>query len=260
MPEFNDAFWRWFGASKVVDAQGQPLRVYHGTRAKFTKFRRGKGKIATFISVEEVERYGFFFAEEKEFAQAFAGKDGTVLAAYLSLQNPVDLRYAGDEFDTQMELRGINRKWLLWGEMWEKFDEEDGKKFVAFHPTQIKSATGNDGTWDVDDPDITSNPSARLSQKRMQALAAQLNAEARNGMDGFLTVTGELRAHRDPSYAEVRLPIGPHWTADEVRRAIWEIEALRARDEATNPWIDDEVPPGAVSRAAAGFALLRGAA
>jgi hypothetical protein len=28
-PGFND----WFGKSKIVDEQGQPKRVYHGTRA-----------------------------------------------------------------------------------------------------------------------------------------------------------------------------------------------------------------------------------
>ncbi len=30
--------------------------------------------------------------------------------------------------------------------------------WIAFKPTQIKSATGNDGTWDEDDRDIRSNP------------------------------------------------------------------------------------------------------
>jgi hypothetical protein len=29
--KFNDAFWKWFGDSKVVDEHGQPLVVWHGT-------------------------------------------------------------------------------------------------------------------------------------------------------------------------------------------------------------------------------------
>src|SRR3546814_7013631 len=33
-PEFK----RWFGNSKVVDADGQPLRVYHGTDQSFDAF------------------------------------------------------------------------------------------------------------------------------------------------------------------------------------------------------------------------------
>lgn len=32
------AFWRWFGDSKVVDAEGRPLVVYHGTTTEFTVF------------------------------------------------------------------------------------------------------------------------------------------------------------------------------------------------------------------------------
>ena len=31
-------FWRWFGDSKVVDAEGRPLVVYHGTTADFAEF------------------------------------------------------------------------------------------------------------------------------------------------------------------------------------------------------------------------------
>lgn len=33
-PEFK----RWFGASKVVDRRGKPLRLYHGTSARFDQF------------------------------------------------------------------------------------------------------------------------------------------------------------------------------------------------------------------------------
>jgi len=33
-----EAFWRWFGDSKVVDDEGRPLMVYHGTKADFDSF------------------------------------------------------------------------------------------------------------------------------------------------------------------------------------------------------------------------------
>lgn len=32
-------FWRWFGDSKVVDADGKPLVVYHGTNSDFDQFK-----------------------------------------------------------------------------------------------------------------------------------------------------------------------------------------------------------------------------
>ena len=34
-------FWRWFGDSKVVDDEGRPLVVYHGTNAEFGAFETG---------------------------------------------------------------------------------------------------------------------------------------------------------------------------------------------------------------------------
>lgn len=37
--EFSDKFKRWFGDSKVVDEQGNPLVVYHGTSADIKSFR-----------------------------------------------------------------------------------------------------------------------------------------------------------------------------------------------------------------------------
>lgn len=33
-------FWNWFGGSKVVDKNGQPLPMYHGTNAEFTAFSK----------------------------------------------------------------------------------------------------------------------------------------------------------------------------------------------------------------------------
>jgi len=38
----NDNFWKWFGNSKVVDKQGNPIVVYHGTDNKFDVFRISK--------------------------------------------------------------------------------------------------------------------------------------------------------------------------------------------------------------------------
>ena len=45
-------FWRWFGDSKVVDADGKPLVVYHGTKADIIKFDKRKSRI----------NKGFFFS------------------------------------------------------------------------------------------------------------------------------------------------------------------------------------------------------
>ena len=54
----NDNFWKWFSGSKVVDKNGNPLVVYHGTGAKFDEFdsERTPGGVVWFTSnKQEIE-------------------------------------------------------------------------------------------------------------------------------------------------------------------------------------------------------------
>jgi len=62
-------FWRWFGDSKVVDGQGRPLVVYHGTNQPFQAFARDRLGAATgaghgassafFFTVNEAEAWDY---------------------------------------------------------------------------------------------------------------------------------------------------------------------------------------------------------
>lgn len=62
------AFKRWFGDSKIVDASGDPLLVYHGSGAKFATFDKNKrGATTRAKSAEE----GFFFTSSKSLAYDF---------------------------------------------------------------------------------------------------------------------------------------------------------------------------------------------
>lgn len=91
------AFKRWFGdwendpanASKIVDSNGEPLVVYHGTRSDFTVFDREKGG--------ESNKYayaGFWFSPIKGFGERFLLNtwwgDGVEkeMALFLNLRNP----------------------------------------------------------------------------------------------------------------------------------------------------------------------------
>jgi hypothetical protein len=154
------AFQRWFGMSKVVDDNGAPLVVYHGTDADITEFRTkdndGQGK--------EFPLDGAFFAEHPDAANEFGShKKGTnVIHAYLSLRNPLEREMRDDgegidadwrnpmaEQDVITEARtagndGVIFRSSLTGERY----------FVVFAPEQIKSATGNAGTFSPDNPDI----------------------------------------------------------------------------------------------------------
>ena len=118
-------FWRWFGDSKVVDAQGRPLVVYHGTDAAFDVFDSKKQK--------QDRGPGFWFTTDISRAERY----GAVKQAYLSIKKPGRMtgrtNAAYDAGHDGAKDRGV---------------------WVAFSPTQIKSATGNNGDFDPDNSDI----------------------------------------------------------------------------------------------------------
>lgn len=152
-PEFQ----RWFEQSKVVDVEGNPLRVYHGSNADFAEFDPGTlGKASDFGFAGK----GFYFMDDPEWASGYAevahsdhGGEPVVYAVYLSLQNPLEV----DNYDA---FEGIPRD----HDAAQKIQDDlvaqgyDGiivrgkagnpTEYVAFRPNQIKSATGNSGNFD----------------------------------------------------------------------------------------------------------------
>jgi len=84
----NPAFDAWFGDSKVVDENGEPLVVYHGTKATVDDdfaFDPKKQSDETRLSQQGV---GFYFTENKKQASGY----GKPEAMYLSVQNPLELK------------------------------------------------------------------------------------------------------------------------------------------------------------------------
>lgn len=175
------AFKKWFGDSKVVDADGKPLVVYHGTNSNFDVFENKGGTVSTFISNEKVERSGFFFTPNEKLSMEFGGK---TIPAFLSIKKLADFQYPTQELFNDLEKNGFNTRFFEVrqpNEYWEAFDGSVGKDFVsaltkagydgakivesdtdgrlhetfvAFSPTQIKSATGNSGAFDPQNPSI----------------------------------------------------------------------------------------------------------
>ena len=175
-PEFK----KWFGDSKVVDANGNPLVVYHGTTKDFTAFDKTKQGTST---DEGYLGEGFYFSNDPEMASGYASynaPDGEtsagaqVLPVFVSLQNPAigypkqfgknvvnDLtsKMSRGEITAQemtSRLREMGHDGIIWkgdgpgGEV----SGYQGNEFVVFEPSQIKSATGNRGTFDPTNPDI----------------------------------------------------------------------------------------------------------
>ena len=79
------AFQRWFADSKVVDAEGKPLVVYHGSPNDFTvfsyKFNNSNG---------QAEGRGFYFTDNRSYAEGYQSDGGKLFEVYLSLQNPLN--------------------------------------------------------------------------------------------------------------------------------------------------------------------------
>lgn len=154
-PEFK----AWFGESKVVDAEGKPLVVYHGTAADFTRFDLQRGGAVTGAADA---REGFFFASNPKAADQFTWKDGdkigSIMPVYLSLQNPAysDLVLTGGNGRAAaMQIKDAKAAGHD-GMIFRDSDMLDhrGQVLVAFRPEQIKSAIGNRGTFDPNDPNI----------------------------------------------------------------------------------------------------------
>lgn len=198
------AFKKWFGDSKVVDAGGKPLVVYHGTSTGFTEFdtqRIGQNG-------SSFREQGFFFTDDAGLASDYANESAmrqrrkandrtwpkglpprgdadaaaAVMPTYLSLQNPMTLDMKGraasagktaDAIEKAKE-RGhdgliiVNVDDGTAGEK-AKFSGSD-TIYVAFRPEQIKSAIGNNGDFDGANPDIrfsrAPEPGTKLSPWR----------------------------------------------------------------------------------------------
>ena len=145
-------FKRWFGNSQVVDAEGNPLVVYHGTNTEFAEFKAGDGMLGK----------GIYFTPNAKSAQLYPmlqnmrtqreGREAgaiSVMPVYVSLRNPLVLTdLPASKVDaTRVASQGYDGIVLL---------NPDGttKELTAFRPEQIKSATGNNGDFDATNPDI----------------------------------------------------------------------------------------------------------
>jgi|GEM_PF-4740147 len=71
--EYTENFKNWFGDSKVVDKDGKPLVVYHGTTGDFDMFSRDKGGYNTGA---QSARKGIFLTENPEVASGYANIGG----------------------------------------------------------------------------------------------------------------------------------------------------------------------------------------
>ena len=136
--------------SKIVDENGEPLVVYHGSDAEFEVFDRTKGRNGMDIQ-------GMFFSPWDYESEGY-GKN--VRAFFLNIKNPatgsksyeVFSKYESENYagiKARDELEHSSYDGVVSGDM-----EDEDLEFIAFEPNQIKSATDNNGAFSPDDANI----------------------------------------------------------------------------------------------------------
>lgn len=180
------------GVSKVVDSNGEPLMVYHGSPNEFDYFDKSKIGSTTDYGVFGT---GFYFALTKSYARIYGEN---VKPFFLNLKNPYKGVFGGGVlnndnykptdpeehynkvYNAAINLRGKTEEQakriaersrdsaIKMNEENEKlrnsnFDGVDAtgekvnsseKQYVAFDPNQIKSATGNNGNFSTEDNNV----------------------------------------------------------------------------------------------------------
>ena len=152
----SQQFKRWFGdwqndpahASKVVNEDGTPKVVYHGTNAEFTAFNSSDGT--------------YWFSESRDYAESMAEeRSGDVLMqAFLDIKNPYYAKLPVGKFSDPNSEAKIIREAKAGGYDGLVIEADTTNEllkdtfYVAFQPSQIKSATDNIGTFDKNNPDI----------------------------------------------------------------------------------------------------------
>lgn len=167
------AFKAWFRQSKVVDAEGKPLVVYHGARpgSDIKVFEARKGD-------------GIYFTPDTSYAESYTselfgdtGAAGAIYPAYVSLQNPLIVSGAWGSPEVEAFLnRGLDAEALKAQGYDGAMLYIDGQldQLMAFSPEQIKSVN-NSGAFDPNDPDILNQ-----SQPELPALIATHNLTEAN--------------------------------------------------------------------------------
>lgn len=204
-------FRRWFGDSMVVDAEGKPMVVYHGTRSDFEEFKASDSQAGLGA--------GFYFTDRPEVAGGYAGaahksprvdrfnEGAATLPVYLSIKRPAsidDFRKAYREIADQ-KIYGesptsieIQRQLRAKGfDGIHEIPAGGGNIYVAFDAAQIKSATGNRGTFDPGDPSIVHEAPGAGSVAEKQRFEDPNQGDLFNWRDNASSTPEEHRATRE---------------------------------------------------------------
>jgi hypothetical protein len=195
----RDNFADWFGQSRVVDATGAPLAVYHGTTQSFDAFDMSFQ--GTNVRRNPTTRMGFFFTESVTGAQRWAVRQGgmgaNILPVHLAIANPkkvsankfsyfLKTARSGtiDRFVEEAAEAGFDGLCIDYSHALDHGQDDVHESWwVAFSGTQIKSALGNSGLYLKDSRSLSDREAAMAlenSHKAKALIATGLSPKARH--------------------------------------------------------------------------------
>jgi hypothetical protein len=197
-------FTEWFGDSKVVDADGKPMVVYHGGNFDFINAPKDKAmfslKGASGFKAPD-SKIGFFFTPNKDVANMYSHMaygystlDSPLepVAIYLRVKNPLRMSY--EEWKQIKDWGSLpNQKYKTAAQSKKAFEvlkenavanKHDGfivgdgskQEIIAFEPTQIKSAVANTGEFSATDPNILRQELIEVNHKREKTTGRYVGA------------------------------------------------------------------------------------
>ena len=98
--EQNEDFFNWFGNSKVIDKDGNPLIVYHGSNSKFDSFRTGENRYVFFTTdINLADKYAIHRSKKTD-------SEKFIYNVYLKIENPLIVDANFESWD-YISTRGI---------------------------------------------------------------------------------------------------------------------------------------------------------
>lgn len=232
-------FKRWFGESKVVGDDGKPLVVYHGTDRQFDVFNFTAG-------INAPVHQAVYFTDSPDVAGDVARirwDAPQVVPAYLQMKHPLVLDAKGKHaidmtgpvsraFDPRKH-DGVIIKNV------REFQRDDlTTTYAVLRPEQIKSATGNRGTFDPQDARIQYSrraedipkptlpePAADVSREHVSLVMDKITRRVPDADVKLRDFLDEHPAIREWSVYRKQVADAGLLQRQEEARAAWEAEA-----------------------------------
>lgn len=212
----TEAFRDWFADSKATNTTGEPLLVFHGAGAKFTKFDVGGKPIWLTANIKYAEEYSTATRSVERIlpeASIYAGNVDRIIPAYIRVENPADVGntdggYSGNYVDLAKRLQirpsELQAVWEQAGKpelMWQVINtpgmvemlkrhgydgvqavENGVKAWAVFDSAQVKSAVANNGSFSLTNPDIRYSSQDGRYRDLMGEKAAQYVRRLESGL------------------------------------------------------------------------------